>query len=254
MSADTKQDKLEQIVGDVQRRWGRNALQRLGDAPPPPEIPTIPTGYPELDRALGIGGIPRGHLTEFIGQPTCGLSTIALRTAASVQAAGDTVAVVDISHAFDVEYAASCGVRTDQLLIIRPHTIVEAFAMAEDLIATNEVGLLLFDSVTHVLQEPDGSRVLGAGLRRLPGVLADSPCAALFLTRLSLDGITAIPNQEALARAAHVRLMIGREGWIVRRRKAIVGCRASVFVLKNKVAEGGKEVTIEVLFGGGEDL
>ncbi|HBY92593.1 MAG: DNA recombination/repair protein RecA [Ardenticatenaceae bacterium] len=241
---------LERIVGQIQRRWGPKALHRLGPSAPAATIPSVPTGFPDLDQALGIGGVPRGRITELLSTPTSGMMTLALRVIAHAQAAGSPAVALDLGGTFDPEYAARSGVNLDTLLLVHPRTAVEALEIAQTLIASGGVGVLVFDSIAHLLAEPEGSRMLSAALRRLIGPLAGSPCALLFLNPLSPDdtmSVATAPSGLALPHYAAVRLLLEKEQWLHRRRD-VLGYQVRVTVLKNKLAAAHRPVPIAITF------
>lgn len=239
-------------VAAIQRRWGPQALHRLGQAATTAEIPHIPTGFPALDKALGIGGIPRGRVTEILGVPTSGMATLALKLIASAQAAGDVAAYIDLSFTFDPDYAARCGVNPEKLLLVRPHNGDEALEIFYSLVASRGAGLLVFDSVSHMIAESHALQTLSTILRRLTGTLAQSPCASIFLTPLHFGDAASMDNYPggfALPHYATVRLLIEKEQWL-RKRRDVRGYRARVTLLKNKMGAAGKRVNIAITFNG----
>jgi len=239
-------------VQAIQKRWGPKAIRKLDASATKMEIPHIPTGFPALDRALGIGGIPRGRITEILGAPTSGMVTLALKLIAQAQEDRDTAAYVDLSYTFDPDYAARCGVSLERLLLIRPHNGREALEITTPLIASGGIGVLVFDSVSHLLGEPHGLQLMSAALRQLVGALAESPCALVFLTPLYFGDAASTDNYPsgfALPHYATVRLLIEKERWI-RRRRDVRGYRARVTVIKNKLAPADKSATIEITFNG----
>jgi len=251
-SKNKKMKRLEMTVAAVQRRWGPKALRRLEASATTAEIPHIPTGFPDLDKALGIGGVPRGRVTEILGTPTSGMATLALRIIVSAQADGDTAAYLDLGCTFDPDYAARCGVNPARLLLVRPHTGGEALEIAHSLIASGAAGVLVFDSVSQLLAEPHGAQAMSAALRRLIGTLAGSPCALIFLTPLYFGDATSLhnyPSGFALPHYAAVRLLIEKERWI-RKRRDVRGYQARVTVHKNRLAVVGQQVTIAITFNG----
>jgi len=248
------------VVAAVQRRWGPKALRKGAsrDASVPTtsvttaEIPHIPTGFPALDQALGIGGVPRGRITEVLGAPTAGMVTLALRIIANAQAAGDTAAYMDLGHTFDPDYAARCGVAPERLLLVRPHNGREALEITHELVASGGTGVLVFDAVSHLMGEPFGAQAMSAALRRITGPLAGSPCVLIFLTPLYFGDAATMhnyPSGFALPHYAAVRLLIEKERWL-RRRRDIRGYQARVTVLKNKLGATGQQVTIAITFNG----
>jgi recombination protein RecA len=255
-----KKRRLDMAVAAIQRRWGPKALRRQGQAPAIRQgqaptaapIPYISTGFPTLDEALGIGGVPRGRITEILGAPTSGMATLALKLVASAQSQRDMAAYVDLSYTFDPDYAARCGVNPEKLLLIRPHTGDEALEILYTLIASRGIGLLVFDSVSHLIAESHGPQAISSVLRRLVGVLAQSPCASIFLTSLHFGDAASMDNYPggfALPHYATVRLLIEKEQWIQKRRD-VRGYRARVTVLKNKLGSSGKSTSIAITFNG----
>lgn len=244
--------KLDMTVRTIQKRWGLKAIRKLEAPATAIEIPHIPTSFPALDQALGIGGIPRGRVTEILGAPTSGMATLAFKLIAKAQEDRDTAAYVDLSYTFDPDYAARCDVSLERLLLIRPHNGREALRIAISLIASGGIGVLVFDSVSHLLGETHGPQLMSAALRQLVGVLSESPCALVFLTPLYFSDAASkdnYPSGFALPHYATVRLLIEREQWIKRRRD-VRGYRARATVIKNKLAPSGKSATIEITFNG----
>ena len=239
-------------VQAIQKRWGPKAIRKLEASATKMEIPHIPTSFPALDKAMGIGGIPRSRITEMLGAPTSGMATLSLKLIAKAQEDKDTAAYLDLSYTFDPDYAARCDVSLDRLLLIRPHSGREALEITHSLIAGGGMGVLVFDSVSHLLGETHGPQLMSAALRQLVGVLAESPCALVFLTPLYFGDATSqanYPSGFALPHYATVRLLIEKERWLKRRRD-VRGYRARVTVIKNKLAPSGKSAAIEITFNG----
>ena len=243
-----KELRLESTVAALQVRFGTDALRRLKKTA---DVPAIPTGFAGLDAILECGGIPRGRITELLGAPTSGMSTLALKTMAMAQNQQDSVVYVDLARTFDPDYAARCGVRVEKLYLARPAGGRQALEITLSLIAGG-AGMLVFDSVAHLLHEPLGSEEGSSILRRLNRALSDSPCALVFLTALRLgDGPAqaVYPSGFALAHYAAVRLALEKERWITKQRD-IDGYRARATVLKNKLGAAGKNTSLDILFDG----
>jgi len=249
-----KRKRLAATVAAIQRRWGTKALSR-GERTlrPPVEIPHISTSFPSLDQALaGIGGIPRGRLTELLGAPTSGMATLALKIMASAQPDGQTAVYVDLGRTFDPDYAARCGVNLAQFLLVRPANGLEALEIGHSLIASRGAGVLVFDAVTHLLADPQGAQALSMALRQLLPVLAKSPAVLIFLTPLQFGSAMSAANYPsgfALPHYATLRLQLKKEKWIHKGRD-VRGYQARVLVLKNKLGQAGRQATIAITFNG----
>jgi recombination protein RecA len=241
---------LQQIVATIQRRWGARALRILGASMIDSGIPVVTTGFAEVDTVLGIGGLPRGRLTELLGTPTSGMTTLALTVLACAQAQSDLVAYVDLSRTFDAEYASRVGVDLAALLLIRPPTAADALELIHALIASGGVGVLVVDSLAMFQSLPRDAVLLEQALRMLPGVLAVSPCTLLALTSLpySPEMTRALGFRGSLlAHAATIRLHIAREAWLPHA-QGPPGCTARISVLKHKLAPMGGTAQVLIRF------
>jgi recombination protein RecA len=239
---------LQQLIIAVQRRWGARALHRL-DQPTNDSIPVVSTGFTELDAALGIGGIPRRRITEFLGTPTSGMSTIVLMLMARAQAQGDVVAYLDLSRTFDPEYAASAGVDLAALLLVRPPTAADALELIHALAARGGVGVLVVDSLALLQSEPRDAPLLAQALRILLGPLAASPCALIALTLLPYS--PAMTRSFAfggslLCHAAAIRLHVAREDWLPTG-LGLPGA-ACITVLKHRLAAPDGQARVLIAF------
>ena len=233
-------------VEAIQRRWGPKALQKNSRASKRPALAAIPTGFPELDEALGIGGIPRGRISEMLGSPTSGMTTLALKTVAAGQAQGDMAIYVDLGHTFDPDYAARCGVALDDLLLVRPTPSLEALQIVLELIDSGGAGILVVDGMTALLMPRALDDQGDAFLRQLNRALRDGPCALLFLTSFRIGAKFERPNQ-ALAPYAALRLWVEKQRWL-KARQDIQGYEAQVTVLKNRLAPPGRRAKIKIRF------
>jgi recombination protein RecA len=246
--ANKKRRDLALTIATIQRKWGLKALRQLDRVEVTAKIPHVPTGFPTLDKALGIGGIPRSRMTEILGVPTSGMTTLAMKIMASAQAEGDTAAYIDLSRTFDADYAHRCEVDLSKLVLVRPHSGNDALAITQDLIASRGVGILIFDAASDLLADVQGQQLMATRLRQLIGLLAKSPCALIFLTLLEAYH-PPTDDSYALAHYATLRLFIEKERWITKRRD-VRGYRAQVFVAKNKLGAGGQRATIAITFNG----
>jgi recombination protein RecA len=245
--ASDKKRKLEMTVAALQAQWGRRAIRRLGDDKAA-AVAHIPTGFASLDAALGIGGLPRGRISEIIGAPTSGMSTLALKIAANSQTGGGTAVYVDPDHIFDPDYAARCGLDLGRLLLIHPRGYRQALQITADFVAGGGAAMI----VVGVSFRPPAEEVaaaLAATLGHLVAPLARAGCALLFLTALpsSPADLNAYPVHSPLPHYAAVRLLVQRERWLYRRRD-ISGYQAQVLVARNKLGAAGGEVSLALTF------
>jgi RecA/RadA recombinase len=253
--------RLEAAVQAIQGKWGAQALQKgvrpTADNAP---VPCLPTGLTALDHILAIGGLPLGHISEMIGQPTSGKRTLALHILAHAQRRHPCL-YIDLAQTFDPVYAAACRVNLARLAVATPATPSRALDLACDLAAGGKFGLLVFDSTSELLAEALMPAAAAAALRRLRQGLLNQPTAFLFLTTSSVrkagspsavdtpDFSTNYPPGLALDQAAAVRLVVQRERW-QRDGARIAGYSARVAVLRNRWGRPGQETTIRVTFNG----
>lgn len=240
--------RLSQTIEALQRRFGRNAVHKLTLDP---AIPVLPTGYPELDRALHIGGVPRGRIAEFSGVPTSGVITLALKLITTAQAQGEHAAYIDYEHLFDADYAARCGVHLPDLLLVRPDSGKAALAITHSLVTRGGISVLVFDSVPALLVRHPDEALLELALRRLVGALAQSRAVVIFLNEpVASPGWRhpAVAPDTALPHYAALRLLIERGTWL-RRWGDVIGYTTHVSVVKHKLAPPGARVTLRITFG-----
>jgi recombination protein RecA len=241
---------LQQLIATVQRRWGARALRWLGDVRATTIPAVVSTGFADLDIALGIGGVPRGRITEFLGTPTSGMTTIALRMLGRAQAGGDLAGYVDLSKTFDAEYAALLGIDLATLLLIRPTSAADALEITQALINSGGLGVLIVDCLALLQSVPADAALLERALRLLSGALAESPCALIVLTPLpySPDMTRSLAfSGSLLAHAAAIRLHVAREDWVAAE-YGPPGCHARVSVLKHQLAAMGGEAQVLIRF------
>lgn len=239
---------LQQLIATVQKRWGARALRWWSDTGI--AVAAVSTGFPALDTTLGIGGVPRGRLTELLGTPTSGMTTIALTLIAHAQAAGDLAAYVDLSKTFDAEYATLLGVDLAALLLVRPTSAAYALEIIHALIASGGVGVLVVDALALLQSVPADAVLLERALRMLSGALARSPCALITLTPLpyspAMTRALAFTGS-LLAHAAAIRLHMVRENWLPPQDGA-PGCHARISILKHQFAPMGGDVQVLIRF------
>ena len=229
-----KQQRLGTTLDNLKARWGEAALRLPGSGAEQTAVASVSTGFPALDRALGIGGVPRGHLTLLQGVPTSGAGTLALKIAASPTGAGEPVAYIDLAGTFDADYAARCGVDLERLVVVQ----IAALSDALDILP------VLFPAVGDIILDPalppDIPSPDRFTMRRLLALLHRSPCALVALGRGGMEG---------LSEQAALRLDITRERWL-KRRGDVRGYRVRVRVTRSRFGPAGGEVSLTIGFGG----
>jgi recombination protein RecA len=234
-------------VATIHQRYGPGALIR-GKSPQATGTAAscIPTGFPGLDRALGIGGLPKGRVCEIAGPATSGKTTLALKFLARAQAGGRQVAYIDQALYFDPDYAYRCELDLSRLLVARTHDLGEALATTEALVHSGGLAALVFDALELFWTDPVAASFLAATLGRLPAPLAHSGTILLVLHECQTG---ASPALSALAHSASVRLQVVRERWLYQG-SDIRGYEARVDVLKNRLGPAGQKVKIAIEFNG----
>ena len=236
-------------VASLQRRYGNLALVK---GKPPTSVgteacvPYISTGFPDLDKALGIGGLPKGRVSEMIGPETSGKTTLALKFLEQAQRDSSQVGYIDQARFFDPDYAHRCGLDLSRLIVLAPYGLQESLAMAEALAGSGGLSALIFEGWEGFLDNLDAATQLAASLDRLVAPLARSGMALLFLHAPMTEGSTLLSS---LAHHATLRLALTRENWL-RRNGDVRGYKAQVEVLKNKLGPAGRVVTITIEFNG----
>jgi recombination protein RecA len=251
VSSDRKQ-KLEKTVAILQDRWGSSAVRRLGQVERT-TVPHIPTGFPALDEALVIGGLPSGRISEFVGIPTSGMATVALTIAGRAQDQSGTVVYIDVGHNFDPDFAAHCGIDLNRLLLVRPADVSQALHILQDFVASSGIGTLVFDADQSLFREPRPAKTLVTTLDRIIAPLSQTTCLLMFLTSFSSTpsqpSLTGYPNGSIIPHHSSVRLFLKREKWLYKQGD-ISGYRAQIVVAKNKLGPAGKQVNLSIQFAG----
>ncbi len=265
-----KEEVLSATVGSIEKEFGEGSIMKLGESKQAMDVPAISTGALTVDEATGVGGVPRGRVTELFGPEASGKTTLALSTVAQAQKEGGIAAFIDVEHALDPEYAEAIGVKVDELYVSQPNTGEEALEITEKLVRSGAVDIVVIDSVAALVPraEIEGemgdshvglqARLMSQAMRKLSGAISKSHTSCMFINQIRekigvmYGNPETTPGGRALKFYSSLRMDI-RKTDVIKDGSESQGIRVRVRCVKNKVASPFRQGKVDIIYGEGID-